>query len=151
MTNEQIRLVQASFEKVKPLAEEAAVLFYARLFELDPGLRPLFKGGIREQGLKLMQMIELAVRGLDRIEELAPALSELGARHVDYGVKDHHYKTVGKALLWTLEQALEDDFTDETKKAWSTVYGVLAQMMKAQEVPNDGERRPANNCGTVPA
>jgi hemoglobin-like flavoprotein len=135
MTNQQINLVRASFAKVEPLAEEAAVLFYVRLFKLVPDLRPLFKGDIREQGGKLMQMIAYAVNGLDRVDALIPALRELGARHVGYGVEDRHYETVGAALLWTLDKALDEDFTPETKAAWAAVYGVLAETMK------DGARR----------
>jgi hemoglobin-like flavoprotein len=135
MTNEQINLVKASFKKIESVTEEAAVLFYVRLFKLVPDLRPLFKGDIREQGGKLMQMIAYAVGGLDRVDALIPALRELGARHVGYGVEDSHYETVGAALLWTLDKALDEDFTPETKAAWAAVYGVLAETMK------DGARR----------
>ena len=130
MNNEQINLVRASFAKIQPVAEEAAVLFYAKLFDLDPDLRGLFRGGIREQGLKLMQMLETAVTGLDRIEELVPAVRALGARHAGYGVKDCHYETVGKALLWMLEKALRADFTPEMRAAWTAVYTLLAETMQ---------------------
>lgn len=131
MRKEQIDLVRKSYKRLEPVAEEAAVLFYARLFELDPELRPLFKGGIREQGVKLMHMIGLAVNGLDRLEELVPAVKALGVRHEEYGVKDHHYDIVAEALLWTFEIALREEFTAEMKKAWIKVYGILAQTMKA--------------------
>jgi hemoglobin-like flavoprotein len=130
MIREQINLVRESFAKVEPVAEEAAVLFYVRLFELDPALRPLFKNDIREQGLKLMLMIRFAVDGLERPEELFPAVRSLGARHAAYGVEDRHYETVGATLLWTLEEALKTDFTAEIKAAWTAVYSLLAENMK---------------------
>lgn len=130
MTSEQIDLVKASFEKIEPVSETVAALFYGRLFELDPGLRHLFKGDMNEQGRKLMQMIGLAVKGLDRLDQLIPAVQALGARHTVYGVKEHHYETVALALLWTLEKGLGADFTDQTKEAWTEVYGILAQTMK---------------------
>jgi len=130
MTNDQISLVKESFKRIEPLAEEAAVLFYARLFKLDPSLRPLFKTDIREQGLKLMQMLRLVVESLSRFEELEPELRSLGDRHVTYGVDDHHYETVGAALLWTFEKALKPNYTAETKEAWAAVYSLLAQIMK---------------------
>lgn len=130
MTDEQINLIKTSFAKIEPAAEEAAVLFYAKLFDLDPDLRPLFKAGIREQGLKLMQMLELAVRGLDRVEELVTMVRDLGARHAVYGVEDRHYETVGTALLWVLAKSLRADFTLETEEAWTAVYSLLAQTMK---------------------
>lgn len=130
MTNEQIQLVTDSFEKIAPMADEAAALFYKRLFEIDPALRSLFKGDLREQGQKLMQMIGVAVKGLSRFDEIKPALQSLGARHAVYGVEDSHYDTVASALLWTLEIGLGTDFTGETKDAWAAAYAVLAQTMK---------------------
>jgi hemoglobin-like flavoprotein len=130
MQETQKQLVQTSFAKVLPIAGAAADLFYNRLFELDPALRPLFKADLTEQKLKLMQMLATAVRGLDDLGTLVPAVRALGARHNGYGVKDEHYETVGAALLWTLEKGLGSDFTAETKDAWIAVYAILAATMK---------------------
>lgn len=131
MTGEQITLVQDSFEKVLPMADAAASLFYARLFDLDPKLESLFKGDITEQGRKLMQMIGVAVKSLDRLEQIMPAVEALGARHVGYGVRDKDYDTVGRALIWTLRKGLGDDFTSQVESAWVEVYSTLAGAMKA--------------------
>lgn len=136
MTSEQIEAVRTSFAKIEPVVEEAAVLFYARLFERDPDLRRLFTTDIREQGLKLMQMIALAVESLDRIEELTPLLQELGSRHVHYGVKDEHYDAVGDALLWMLRKALKEEYTREIHEAWTAIYGLLAEKMKGPAKPS---------------
>ena len=130
MTPMQKKLVQSSFAKVAPIADTAAELFYSKLFALDPALKPMFKGDMKEQGRKLMRMIATAVNGLDRIEALVPAVQDLGQRHVAYGVTAAHYDTVGEALLWTLERGLGPDFTPEVNDAWATVYGLLAQVMK---------------------
>ena len=129
MTPEQIKLVQDSFAKVAPIAPTAAELFYGKLFELDPELKPLFKGDMKEQGAKLMKMIGIAVNGLNNLDALVPAVQDLGVRHVDYGVKESHYDTVGSALLWTLGQGLGDDFTEDTKEAWTITYTTLATVM----------------------
>src|SRR5919198_3723721 len=99
MTPEQKTLVQHSFEQVVPIADTAAELFYARLFELDPSLRSMFHGDMQEQGRNLMQMLTVAVRGLDRLDTLVPAVRALGRRHVAYGVQPRHFETVGAALL----------------------------------------------------
>jgi len=131
MTPTQVALVKSSWEKVIPISDKAAVLFYGKLFGLDPSLKPLFKGDMEEQGKKLMRMIGTAVNGLDRLEEIVPAVQELGVRHIAYGVKAEHYDTVGAALLYTLEAGLGDMFTDDVKEAWITVYGILADTMKA--------------------
>ena len=130
MTPEQIELVKSSWAKVLPIADTAAELFYGKLFNLDPSLKPLFKGDMVEQGKKLMKMINTAVNGLDRLNEIVPAVQQLGVRHIAYGVKDEHYDTVGAALLWTLEAGLGEAFTKETKAAWAGVYGTLADTMK---------------------
>lgn len=130
MTDAQKVLVQSSFAKVAPISEKAAELFYGKLFEMDPSLRPLFKGDMVEQGQKLMTMLAVAVNGLTRLEELVPLVRQLGMRHADYGVTDADYDTVAGALLWTLEQGLGPAFTAETKDAWVAVYTVLATTMK---------------------
>jgi hemoglobin-like flavoprotein len=131
MTPEQIALVQASFAQVLPIADTAAALFYGRLFELDPSLRPMFTGDIQEQGRKLMTTLKVVVNGLTRLEQLVPAVQSLGRRHAGYGVQDQHYDTVAAALLWTLGQGLGDAFTPEVAAAWATAYAVLADTMKA--------------------
>lgn len=130
LTPEQVSLVRDSWNQVVPIADQAAALFYGRLFELDPGLEPMFKGDMTEQGRKLTRMIGIAVDGLDRLDEIVPAVQDLGVRHLDYGVKSSHYDTVGEALLWTLDQGLGPAFTPEVKAAWSDVYTLLATTMK---------------------
>jgi len=130
MSPEEILLVQSTFKKVTPIAEDAAAMFYGRLFELDPGLKPLFKGDMQEQGRKLMTMIATAVNGLERLDDIVPAVCDLGVRHVDYGVKPQDYDTVGDALLWTLGQGLGDAFTPEVETAWTKAYVLLATVMK---------------------
>ena len=130
MNPNQIQLVQQSFEQVKPIVETAADLFYDRLFELDPGLRPMFKSDLSEQKRNLMTTLSFAVAGLKKPERILPAVRQLGARHAGYGVQDHHYQTVGQALLWTLAQGLGEQFTTEVEEAWTTVYITLATAMQ---------------------
>jgi hemoglobin-like flavoprotein len=131
MTPEQVVLVQTSWEKVVPISDTAAELFYGRLFETDPSLKPLFKGDMKEQGRKLMTMITTVVRGLKNLGALVPAVKDLGRRHSGYGVKDEHYAIVGECLIWTLDKGLGPDFTPDTKVAWITAYSILADTMKA--------------------
>ena len=130
LTDRKKRLVQSSFSKVVPIADKAAEIFYNKLFEMDPALKPLFKGDIKEQGAKLMSMIGTAVNGLDNLDSIVPAVQNLGKNHVKYGVEESHYDTVGGALLYTLEKGLGDDFTPDVKDAWTEVYNTLATVMK---------------------
>jgi len=130
VTPHQIDLVQASWKQVVPVAETAAQMFYGRLFFLDPSLRHLFLGDMRDQGRKVMAMLSYTVNGLNRLDVLLPAVRALGRRHATYGVRPEHYFTVGAALLWTLEQGLGAAFTPAVPEAWVAAYGVLADTMR---------------------
>jgi len=130
MTPEQVQLGQQSWEKVVPISEDAAELFYGRLFELDPSLRRMFSGDIKEQGRKLMKIITMVVRGLQRFEQLKTHVWQLGRRHSVYDVKPEHYQTVATALLWTLEQGLGPAFTPQVKDAWVEAYTIIAGVMQ---------------------
>ncbi len=129
MTPEQVKLVQDSFQKVEPIATTAADLFYNRLFEIAPEVRPMFPADISEQKGKLMGMLGTAVNNLHQLESIIPAVQDLGRRHVAYGVTAEQYKPVGAALIWTLEKGLGDDFTPEVKEAWVTTYTTLEGVM----------------------
>lgn len=129
MTPDQVKAIQASFDLVAPISEQAAALFYGRLFEIAPAVKPLFRGDMAEQGRKLMATLGVVVNGLSDLEGILPAASALAKRHVTYGVKPEHYEPVGAALLWTLERGLADRWTPQLAAAWSTAYGVLSQFM----------------------
>lgn len=129
MSPEQIELVQSSWEKVKPISEQAAELFYGRLFELDPSLKQLFKGDMKDQGKKLMDTLNVAVTSLTKLDTILPVVQDLGRRHVQYGVPESSYSTVGDALLWTLQQGLGEVFTEEVKAAWTQTYVTLSTVM----------------------
>lgn len=110
-------------------AEEAGEFFYQKLFELDPTLYPLFKDDIKLQSRKLIDMITLMVARLQKLEDIRPEIEELGRRHVFYGSQPEHYQTVGKALLWTLEEKLETRWNNEMQEAWTDVYLLFANTM----------------------
>jgi len=131
MTPEHISLVQSTFAHIRPIAATAATLFYTRLFTLDPSLRFLFTGNMQQQGAMLMRMLALAIDGLDHPDTLVGPLQALGQRHVGYGVRARDYDTVEAALLWTLEQALGAQWTEETCAAWSAAYTLLATAMQS--------------------
>ena len=130
MTPEQITLVQESFKQVQPIAAQAADLFYGHPFEIAPQVRPLFPEDLTEQKRKLMAVLGTAVGSLHRISEIVPVVQALGRRHAGYKVTAEHYKPVGEALIWTLEQGLGDAFTPPIKTAWLEAYTMLANVMK---------------------
>jgi nitric oxide dioxygenase len=125
----QIDLIQASFVRIAPSADEAARRFYARLFEIAPELRPMFRGDMAEQGRKLMGMLAVVVQNLRDMPTLLPVAGALAERHVGYGVRPEHYPPVGQALIETLAGALGDEFTAEVRTAWADAYAALSGAM----------------------
>lgn len=130
MTPEKVKLVQDSFAKVAPIADKASDIFYDRMFEVAPQLRPMFPADMTRQKEMLMQTLGTAVQSLHEVEKILPVVKDLGVRHVGYGVKNEHYDTVGDCLLYTLEKGLGDDWTDDVKDAWTETYVTVAGVMK---------------------
>lgn len=131
MNPQQIKLVQMSFAKVAPIAAVAADLFYSRLFEIAPEVRPMFPEDLTEQKKKLMSMLGTVVSGLSRLDTMIPAIQMLGRRHAEYGVTAAHYAPVGAALIWTLQQGLGEEFTPKVRDAWTAAFTTLATTMIA--------------------
>ncbi|MGJ5202593.1 globin family protein [Bradyrhizobium sp. HKCCYLR20261] len=132
MTPSQIALVQESFAKVGPISDQAAVIFYNRLFEVAPQVRAMFPEDLTEQRKKLMATLALVVNGLSNLPAILPAASALAKRHVGYGAKPEHYPIVGSALLWTLEKGLGAAWTPDVADAWTAAYGTLSGFMIAE-------------------
>jgi hemoglobin-like flavoprotein len=145
MTEREIRLIQESFRQVNPIAGQATAIFYARLFELDPALRGVFRGSLAEQGRDLLGFLGHVVAGLERLDALLPAVREFGFRHADQALRDYHFECVGEALLWTLSRSLGAAFTGEHRAAWSRVYWHLAETAKAGA--RDGVQRALRASG----
>ena len=137
MTPRQIELVQTSFEKVVPIADTAAGIFYNRLFELNPSLRKLFKSDMKEQGKKLMDSLRSVVGNLRRVDKIVPGIRAMAVRHAGYGVKDQDYATVGQALIETLHVGLGAGFTSDVAEAWLAAYTLLAETMKSAAAEAD--------------
>jgi hemoglobin-like flavoprotein len=135
MTPHDINQVQTSFAKIVPIADQAAALFYGRLFETAPETRTLFRGDMHVQGQKLMTALATVVSSLGQFEAIIPTVNDLAKRHVAYGVQPGHYALVGAALLWTLEQGLAAEFTPPLRAAWTAAYAALSETMIAAAYP----------------
>jgi len=130
MTPQQVHLIRKSFAELSRHDHVAALVFYRRLFEIDPGLRPLFKNDIEEQSRKLLEMLAVLIAMLERPLGLELELKAMGLRHAGYGVRDEHYATVGGALLDMLAEVLGAKFTPEVREAWTLLYGAVESLMK---------------------
>ena len=131
----QQQLVRTSFATLAVMPEVAGALFYERLFALNPQFQPLFKNDMRLQGVKLMTMLAMVVYNLPELSQILPTVRDLAVRHVKYGVKLPDYDVLRDALLWTLKEALGEDFTPEAREAWTVCYDELAGEMKAAAGP----------------
>ncbi len=129
MTPEQKTIVQDTWAAVVPIQEQAAELFYGRLFSEYPEVKPMFKGDMQEQGEKLMKMIDQAVSSLDNLEPLIDPLKAAGKAHKGYGVAKADYAKVGACLLWTLEQGLGNAYSPAVEDAWGETYNTLSSVM----------------------
>lgn len=129
MTPQQIKLVETSWARIAPSADQVAVLFYDRLFEIAPETESFFPADRFDLGKTLMQMLGLVVKGLPNIGDLPLALQHISEKHVDTAAFLVHEDPAREALLWTLHQGLGDDFTSDLEQAWRNVFAVLAATM----------------------
>ncbi len=130
MTTDQKRRIRESFEVVRQTSGPTAMLFYGRLFQLEPAARKLFHNDLAAQGKKLMDMLAAIVDSLDNLEPMAVRLQDLGKQHAEYGVRPEHYDTLTTALLWALAQAVGPDFDATTREAWRGAITAINTLMK---------------------
>jgi hemoglobin-like flavoprotein len=131
MTTKQIGLIKSSWSLVAAIdPQTVGSLFYNRLFEIAPEVRPLFnRTSVSEQSKKLLAMLSYVISKLDKLEDIIEEVVKLAQRHASYGVKEEHYTVVGGALLWTLEKGLGAQWNEELKEAWTVCYVTLSSAM----------------------
>src|SRR6476620_7926656 len=98
LTPERKMLVRKSFAALACDADKCAARFYTRLFELDPSLRARFRVDMHTQGRKFIAMLDEVIHAMDRLNQVVPAVWQLGKRHGGYGVRPEHYAVVETAL-----------------------------------------------------
>ncbi|TFE71818.1 globin domain-containing protein [Methylacidiphilum caldifontis] len=129
MAPEEIKLIQKSWLRVIDKADEAGLLFYRRLFDVEPKVRPLFKENIEKQGRKLMDVLNWIVLNLQDVDTALDAARELARRHVKYGVKVEHYPLIGHTLIWTLRKMIGSEWTRQLEQLWTAAYEALSKTM----------------------
>jgi hemoglobin-like flavoprotein len=130
MTEKQVQIIKHSWKLFRSIDPQLiGEVFYGKLFQLMPSLKPMFSIPMTEQYIKIIETLNLIVARLDKLEEINSEITQLAVRHVQYGVKPAHYALVGRALLWTLEQGLGNDWTPEVAEAWARCYEKLSNTM----------------------
>ncbi|MBC7902968.1 MAG: hemoglobin [Gemmatimonadaceae bacterium] len=130
MTPQQIAIVKQSwqlFQGINPVL--VGDVFYSKVFLTDPSLKSMFHIPRDQQSRKIIEMLNVIVGRLDRLDELNEDIRQMAIRHKGYGVKNEHYQTIGNALLWTLEQGLGKDWNDSTENAWSECFRNISTAM----------------------
>ena len=130
---EHTELVQRSYRLVEPASDLVATLFFHRLMDISPELRPLLEGDDAEQRRQLLISLGLAVASLERFDDIVPALKLMGVKYRARGVTEFHYGAVGEALLWTLHQSLGSHWSSDIEDAWAAMCTLIAEIMTATD------------------
>lgn len=130
LAGSELAALRRSFNQLESQGTIAALLFYQKLFQLDPSLKPMFHSSIELQGRKLMDALAQTVATLEHPDKLRPVLMAMGRRHVSYGVQNAHYETVAEALMQTLAESLGPHFTPEVKRAWESALTYVSTEMQ---------------------
>lgn len=158
MTPAQLRILSRTFKKIEPQSDEFGIIFYERLFEIAPELRPMFGTDIKLQQTKFMKVIKevvhLHLRSLVSLPVMSKATGSAvipgafwsGKLHAAFGVKLKDYETMKEALLWAVEQILGNECTHEVSMAWADAYDVVAGAMREGMLsPEDEDTEPEND------
>lgn len=131
MTKYNFERVRKSWDIISKIDFEiVGGAFYIRLFEIAPDLRPMFRRtSMAGQSVKLGCMLSYIISKHEHMDDILEEVKFLGERHTGYGVKDEHYKVIGEALLWVLEQGLGAYWTEELQVAWKEFYEELSTRM----------------------
>lgn len=133
MTNTQVAIVKKTWKLLRSIDPViVGDTFYSKLFADHPTLRRMFPEKMDEQYRKLVDMLNTIIARLDQPGTLNEEIIAMGQRHAGYGVRPGHYKFVGNALLWTLQQGLGSDWSEEVNKAWASCYNEAAAMMQQE-------------------
>jgi hemoglobin-like flavoprotein len=125
-----VELLRSTFERVRPIADDAARNFYGHMFKVYPQVKPLFANtDFTEQRKKLMASVAAVVALVDKPDELGPVLEKMGESHAGYGVEAHQYAYVSASMLTTLADALGDDWTPEVASIWANALALVSEKM----------------------
>ncbi|GAX29564.1 hypothetical protein FisN_24Lh015 [Fistulifera solaris] len=134
-----------SVKRTKDYEKVAGTKLFRRLFDKCPQAKLLFGFPIDidvdspellqskrfiAQAIYFWNMIDTSLNMLGPdIELLTEIMTELGTKHVVYGVKPDMFPIMGDALVWTLKEMLGDKFTEESEESWKETYGALSADM----------------------
>jgi len=119
---------------------------FKNLFELDPNLLKLFKFGAHEDYEEqqdyinhislVIDNVTQAVNHLGDMDSLVDFLKQLGGIHIPKGVKEEDYDTLGSAIMTSLKEVLDTNFTYALERAWEVTYSKIKAGVIADNYEN---------------
>jgi hemoglobin-like flavoprotein len=135
MTTASIHRIRGSFEQLSARMSQVTADVYARVFELLPHARAMFKTDMAIQQHHFAAALALIVRNLSMLDSLGEALGELGADHARIGVRPEHYPPMCDAVLFAIARSLEDQWTEQLAADWRALLDFVASQMLAGSQP----------------
>jgi hemoglobin-like flavoprotein len=127
-----VATLEESFDLVAPQGDELMVKFYDRLFEVAPGVQPLFaQVDMDHQRQALLNMLVVLRESLHDLDDVVPDLEALGARHAGFGAQPEHYPVVGEVLIESMAEIAGPAWKPEYTSAWQEAYGVVQGVLLA--------------------
>lgn len=133
-------LLERSLQHLIDARQTLATTFYAKLFAAHPSLRAMFPAEMSDQGKKLTDTLAWIATNMSNRSTVLPALSELGQRHVKYGVKPEHYPIVASLLSEAMTEVGGESFPPEAQKAWRTALQLICDHMFNSSSPESSNR-----------
>jgi methyl-accepting chemotaxis protein len=125
-----VETLESSFNLLAPQGEELVRRFYNELFKRAPTVIPMFDNTTpAEQQTKLLDSLKLVIDNVRNPQALAPALTELGVKHQEYGALPEHYPVVASALIDTMKQMAGEAWTDTIESAWKQALDIISKVM----------------------
>ena len=97
-------------------------VFYARLFDVHPLCKPMFKNGVKAQGRFLVKMMSLSLSLLDNKVKFQETMIDLANAHNKRGVRANEYGIIGEVLFFSIKECIGPAYTPVAHFAWVKIF-----------------------------
>lgn len=129
-------IIKATVPVLRTHGEALTTLFYQRMFENNPEVKPYFNPAHQHNGSQ-QQALATAIcayaENIDNPAALSAAVELIAQKHASLGIKPEHYPIVGQNLLLAIKELLGEDASDDIIDAWADAYQALADVFIARE------------------
>lgn len=136
MTADQKELVKATVPVLKECGVALTAHFYNRMLTQNPELKHVFNSANQVNNRQQTALAMAVLAYAENIENpcvLMPVIDSIAQKHVSLNIRSEHYAIVGKHLLASISEVLEDAATPALIDAWAAAYAQLAALMIGHE------------------